>query len=182
MRLNNAGMVQAVVLETVTLGLVLWVGRIRGWSLTTFGFRLSWKEVGAGALLFLASFFLVQPVLGLITREVFHTTVDFHRVSEVTMPFVIMICVVNPVFEESMEAGYIFNALQRTGMWPTILVSATFRGLLHATMGVSGFVFMSAQGLLYGLVYWRYRQLWPLIIAHSLQMLYSLLPPALSRP
>ena len=47
-------------------------------------------------------------------------------------------------------------------------------------MGLSGFVTMFAMGLLYGFVYWRWRQLWPLVLAHSLQMLYALLPQALA--
>jgi hypothetical protein len=30
------------------------------------------------------------------------------------------------------------------------------------------------MGVIYGLVYWRWRQLWPLVVAHSLQMLFAL--------
>ena len=65
-------------------------------------------------------------------------------------------------------------------MWLTVLAVALFRGFLHTTMGVSGFVTMFAIGLLYGFFYWRWRQLWPLIVAHSLQMFYSLVPQALA--
>jgi membrane protease YdiL (CAAX protease family) len=158
----------------------LWIGRIRGWSLVALGWRLSWKENVAGVALFLASLLLLQPVLGFVVREVFHASVDFHRVSELTLPFIIVISVVNPVFEEGLECGYFFQALQRHGMWVTVVASALFRGFLHASMGISGFVFMFGMGLLLGFVYWRWRQLWPLVIAHGLQMLYSLLPKALA--
>ena len=65
-------------------------------------------------------------------------------------------------------------------MWFIVLAAATLRGLLHATMGISGVVVMFAMGLLYGFFYWRWRQQWPLIVAHSLQMLYALLPKALA--
>jgi membrane protease YdiL (CAAX protease family) len=179
MRLNNDGIIEGVVLRVVTMSVVLWIGSIRGWSLATFGLRPSWKGTGAGVLLLIA-FLLVQQILGFLTREVFHNTVDFHRVSELTIPFIILISIVNPVFEEALECGYFFQALQRHGMWLTVTASALFRGFLHASMGVSGLVFMFASGLLYGFVYWRWRQLWPLVVAHGLQMFYALLPQALT--
>jgi membrane protease YdiL (CAAX protease family) len=179
MRLTNDGIIEGVVLRMVTLSAVLSIGHVRGWSLATFGLRPSWKWTGAGVLLFLANG-LAGQILRLLMTKVFHTTVDFHRVSELTLPFVILICIVNPIFEEALECGYFFQALQRRGMWVTVLASAMFRGFLHATMGVSGFVFMFASGLLFGFFYWRWRQLWPLIVAHALQMLYALLPQALA--
>lgn len=172
--LNNDSIIVSVVLESLTLGIALWIGSIRGWSLNTFGFRPTWKWTGAGVVLFIV-FFGIQRLLGFLMRGVFHTTVDFHRVSHLTIPFILFICIVNPVFEESIEVGYFFQALQGYGMWVTVLASAAFRGFLHTTMGISGFVFMFAEGLLHGFVYWRWRQLWPLIVAHALQMLYSLL-------
>ena len=55
-RLNNDGIVVSVILELLTLGIALLIGRIRGWSLTTFGLRPSWKWTGVGALLFLPFF------------------------------------------------------------------------------------------------------------------------------
>jgi len=177
--LNNAGVVECVIFRLLPFGAVLWIGRIRGWSLAGFGLRPTWKWTVVGALLFFA-FLLIQRVLGFLTREVFHHTVDFHRVSEMTIPFIILISIVNPVFEEALECGYLFQALERHGMWLTVLASATFRSFLHTTMGVNGIVFMFAEGLLHGFFYWRWRQLWPLIIAHALQMLYVLLPKALA--
>ncbi len=179
--LRNNGAVVSVVLELVTLGIVLWIGRIRGWSLATFGLRFSWKGTGAGVLLFLA-FFVIQQLNALLTRLVFHGTVDFHRVSNMTIPCIILLSIVNPLAEEAIESGYIFHALQRYGMWITVLAAAVFRGYLHATMGVSGFVTMFAMGLLYGFVYWRWRLLWPLMFAHALQMLYALIPQAQEIP
>jgi uncharacterized protein len=179
MRLNNDAIIEGLVFRVVTMSVILWIGSMRGWSLATFGFRPSWKRTGAGVLLFVASL-LVQRILGFITREIFHSTVDFHRVIELTIPFIILISIVNPVFEEALECGYFFQALQRHGAWLTVLASAVFRGFLHASMGLSGFIFMFTMGLLYGFVYWKWRQLWPLIVAHALQMLYSLLPRALA--
>ena len=65
-RLNNHDIIVSVVLELITLGLALWIG--------------------VGVLLFF-TFLLIQRVFGLITRNIFHSTVDFHRVSHLTVPF-----------------------------------------------------------------------------------------------
>ena len=177
--IQNEDFIFIAVFEVVALSIALGIGHIRGWTVASFGLRPSWKWSVVGVLVFLA-FLLIQRVLGLLAREVFHGTVNFHRVCDATIPFVILISIVNPVFEELFECGYFFQALQRHGMWITVLASAAFRGFLHTTMGINGFVFMFAEGLLHGFFYWKWRQLWPLILAHSLQMLYVLLPPALA--
>lgn len=183
--LTNDGIVVSAVMELITLGIALWIGRIRGWSLKTFGLQVSWKWTGVGVLLFLAQ----QPVNHLARLLVTgswsaaanpHGAPDFLRVSHLTIPFIILISTINPLCEEAFESGYFFHVLQKYGMWLTVFAAALFRGFLHLTMGLNGFVTMFAMGLLYGFVYWRWRQLWPLIVAHSLQMYYALLPQALA--
>ena len=52
--LRNDGIVVSAVMELITLGIALWIGRVRGWSLRTFGLRISWKWTGVGVLLFSA--------------------------------------------------------------------------------------------------------------------------------
>jgi membrane protease YdiL (CAAX protease family) len=182
--LKDDGVIVSVTIELVTLGITLWIGRLRGWSLATFGFRPSWRWTGLGILLFLA-FHLIDYLIRFLTIGGFHAAVPhgppaFLRVSRLTVPFVVLLSTVNPVFEEAIESGYFFHALQRYGVWLTVFAAALFRGFLHFTMGVNGFVTMFAMGLLYGFVYWRWRQLWPLVVAHSLQMFYALLPQALA--
>src|SRR5579863_4384248 len=49
---GDAVVLRAVVLELAALAAALWIGSIRGWSLAAFGLRISWRETGAGVLLF----------------------------------------------------------------------------------------------------------------------------------
>ena len=182
--LTNDGVITTIVLELVTLGIALWIGRMRGWSLRSFGSKISWKWTGLGVLLFLANYLLNTALHFLMTGHwqdsaSAHGTPSFLRVSHLTVPFIILLATINPIFEEAFESGYFFHVLQRYGMWTTIFAASLFRGFLHVTMGWNGFVTMFAMGLLYGFVYWRWRQLWPLMVAHSLQIYLSLLPPAL---
>lgn len=181
--LTNKDAVFSVVIESITLIAALWIGKTRGWSLKTFGSQISWKWTGLGILLFLANYLLNTVLHFLMTGHwqdsaTIHGTPTFLRVSHFTIPFIILLSTINPIFEEAFESGYFFHVLQRSGMWVTIFAAALFRGFLHVTMGLSGFVTMFAMGLLYGFIYWRWRQLWPLIVAHSLQMYLALLPSA----
>ena len=183
MNLTNDGIVVSAVMELATLAIALWIGKIRGWSLATFGFKISWKWTGLGVILFFTQQLLNHAVQFLMTGH-WHAVANpdgtpaFLRISHLTIPFIILISTINPICEEAFENGYFFHVLQRYGMWVTVLVAALFRGFLHLTMGWNGFATMFAMGLLYGFVYWRWRQLWPLIVGHSLTMYYALLPQA----
>src|SRR5678816_3536152 len=59
-------------------------------------------------------------------------------------------------------------------MWPAVLASAAFRALFHLPFGINAMLSIFALGLIFGLVYWRWRQLWPLIVAHSLADMLTL--------
>jgi membrane protease YdiL (CAAX protease family) len=76
---------------------------------------------------------------------------------------------VNGIFEELFVAGYIITAITpRRGMWTAINVSVVVRLLYHLYQGPIGVLTIVPMGLLYGYLYSRTRQLWPLIVAHVL--------------
>src|SRR5208283_3775545 len=52
---SNAGVLCFPLVELMLLIPVLWIGKLRGWSLRTFGSKISWKATGAGILLFLVA-------------------------------------------------------------------------------------------------------------------------------
>jgi membrane protease YdiL (CAAX protease family) len=174
MHLSDGDAVGLAVYESLRLGLILWIGRIRGWSLATFGLRPTWKWTGAGIVLFFAAGFTTRG-MRLVTKEFFPTPLDSHIVSELTLPFIILISVINPIVEESLWGGYLTQTLQRYGKWVTVLASAFLRTFCHAHLGMMAFVSILPMGVIYGLVYWRWRQLWLLVVAHSLQMIFSLM-------
>src|SRR6185312_1140540 len=134
--LTNDGILFSSVLASITLGLALWIGRIRGWSLKTFGLQISWKWTGLGVLLFLANCLQNHATHFLMTGHWqnsadSHAAPSFLRVSHLTIPFIILISTINPICEEAFESGYFFHVLQRYGMWITVLIAALFRGFLH---------------------------------------------------
>ncbi len=171
---TNRLFLSSIILQPIVLAIVLWIGRLRGWSITTFGSRITWKNTIGGILLFVVvagAMILVDLLLEyLIGPEKSHVTVN-----GITLPFIILLSVINPVFEEILEAGYLIHALQRFGMWPAVLASGLLRGILHMYQGFTGAIALFTFGAIFALVYWRWRQLWPLIVAHSLDDFFGLL-------
>src|SRR6266446_5971041 len=55
LELSTGGALAFPLVELVILVPVLWIGKIRGWSVTTFGSRISWKGTGGGLLLFVVA-------------------------------------------------------------------------------------------------------------------------------
>jgi uncharacterized protein len=163
-----------VVYESLAFALVFWIGRIRGWSLATFGLRISWKWTGAGILLVIAV--LVALIFQtLLLNAILPPTGHANPLTgTLTLPFVILVSLINPVFEELMEVGYFVHTLKQYGMWPSVLASAFFRAFLHAYTGFNMVVSILLLGLIFGLAYWRWRQLWPLMVAHAIFDFFAL--------
>src|ERR1700758_1528039 len=52
---NSAGTLGFPLVELMLLIPILWIGKLRGWSLSTFGFKIPWKATGIGIVLFLVA-------------------------------------------------------------------------------------------------------------------------------
>lgn len=173
--LSDRTVLWLVCYELLAFMIVLGVARIRGWSLTTFGLRVSWKWTGAGLLLLIVTlvalsfqtliFNLLNPPVG---------KVEPLTNGGLTLPFVILLTVINPIFEELMEVGYFVHALKRYGGWTAVLASAFFRALLHGYAGFNLAASVLLLGLIFGSAYAWWRQLWPLVLAHGLIDFFAL--------
>ena len=66
--------------------------------------------------------------------------------------------------------GYLFTRLGELGWrWPAILlVSAGVRGAYHLYQGFGGFVGNLIMGVIFGLIYLRWKRVGPLVVAHTL--------------
>jgi membrane protease YdiL (CAAX protease family) len=171
--LNSAGVLWFPLVELMLLVPLLWIGRLRGWSLSTFGCKISWKATGAGILLFLAAESVMVGVaygMGIVHPAPVPAVVA----GRLAVFPILFISLVNPVYEEVLGTGYFIHQLKRFGMWPAVLASAVFRGLLHFQFGVNSVPVLFAMGVVLALVYWRWQQLWPLIVAHLLTDLVAL--------
>jgi membrane protease YdiL (CAAX protease family) len=171
---TNAELLATIIFEVVQLGFLAWFLRIRGWTLERFGLGFSWSGTLVGLLLLVATYGLVAGVQQL-AQGVFNYDLQdaIERApkadKDLSVQLVFLVSVVNGIFEELFVAGYIITAITpRRGMWTAINASVVVRLLYHLYQGPIGVLTIVPMGLLYGYLYSRTRQLWPLIVAHVL--------------
>jgi membrane protease YdiL (CAAX protease family) len=87
-----------------------------------------------------------------------------------TYPVVLMNATGAAVLEEVIVLGYLLTRLQQVGWTPVaaVVASAVLRGGYHLYQGWGGFVGNLLMGLLFGVLFLRWRRTWPFVIAHLL--------------
>ena len=166
---------RVVLLEWFGLAVTFWIARIRNWPLGAWGFQPTWKLTGAGVILCLATTLVVEG-LAASANEISPGMVHQHSVSDLSLPVLILLGLTNPIWEETLETAYFVQSLQRYGMWSAVLASAFFRAFLHAYHGITALIVIFPIGLIFGFVYWKWRWLWPLYVAHVLFDLVAFFP------
>jgi membrane protease YdiL (CAAX protease family) len=177
---TNAELFAAIIFEVIQLGFLAWFLRIRGWTLEKFGLAFSWSGTTIGLALLAVTYALVVGVQ-YFAQAAFHYDMQAAIArapkfdEDLSMQLLFLLAVVNAIAEELFVAGYIITALQpRRGLWMAINVSVVVRLLYHLYQGPIGVLTAVPMGLLYGYLYSRTRQLWPLIVAHVLLILITL--------
>ena len=87
-----------------------------------------------------------------------------------TIPVLVLSAAQNALLEETVVLGYMVTRLQQVGTpaLAAIGLSAVLRGSYHLYQGWGGFTGNLLMGLLFGLVFLRWRRTWPMVIAHTL--------------
>ena len=155
-------------LELAVLGFVFFISRVRGWSIRQLGFHPNWRQTIIGVLLFFAVVLITGGVAA-GTIMLVPNSLDHRPSIAIGLSFVGILAtgIINPVFEEVFLCGYVIQRLAKKGAGVAIGFSVLLRSLCHVHLGVAvgGPLVM---GLVFGYLFWRDRQLWPLIVAHSL--------------
>jgi membrane protease YdiL (CAAX protease family) len=177
---NDAALIGTVIFELlVAVGLV-WFLHVREWTLEKVGLRVGGRGTLWGVALLAACYALiivVQLAAQVLPIDMQAIVAQLPKTDgQLSMELVFVVSVVNGVFEEVFVAGYAITALQQArGMWTAINVSTAVRVLYHLYQGPFAFLTIAPMGLLFGYVYARTRQLWPLIVAHVLLDIVGLL-------
>jgi membrane protease YdiL (CAAX protease family) len=154
--------------EVAVLGFVVWISRVRGWSIRELGLHPSWRLTAIGMLLFPATVIILVgsgvAIRSLVPSSFNHPHV---RVIGLSLPSIFAVSIINPLFEETLVCGYIIQRLVKKGAGVAITLSAFVRFLYHTHQGPFS-IGTLLMGFMFGYLFWRYRELWPLIVAHSL--------------
>jgi len=86
------------------------------------------------------------------------------------VPVLVLIAFQNGVLEEILVLGYLLRRLEQLGWRPgwAIAVSALLRGSYHLYQGFGGFIGNAALGVVFAVLFRRWRRVTPMIIAHGL--------------
>jgi membrane protease YdiL (CAAX protease family) len=85
-------------------------------------------------------------------------------------PVLILSALQNGLLEEVLVTGYLLTRLRKLGMNPiaAVAISATLRGSYHLYQGFGGFIGNAIMGVIFGVLFLRWRRVGPMIIAHTL--------------
>ena len=74
------------------------------------------------------------------------------------------------LLEEIIVLGYLVTRLQQLSFSPVaaIVTAAVLRGSYHLYQGWGGFAGNLLMGLLFGVLFLRWRRTWPFVVAHFL--------------
>ena len=101
-----------------------------------------------------------------------------------TVPVLVLSALQNALLEEVVVIGYLFTRLHQLG-WGWVMViglSALVRGSYHLYQGFGGFAGNLIMGVIFGLVYLRWRRVGPLVVAHTLLDITAFVGYALLAP
>jgi membrane protease YdiL (CAAX protease family) len=153
---------------------------LRGWRLSNLGapFKASDPIVMVGLMLatyvvtglFWQAAVVIEPTLG-------SESANELMGGKLSLGNVVLLSVVNPIFEEALLCGYIVTALkERRGFWFAVNVSVALRVANHLYQGSMGVLSILPLGLLFTVWYARTNRLWPVILAHAAFDLIALWP------
>jgi membrane protease YdiL (CAAX protease family) len=104
-----------------------------------------------------------------------------------TVPVLIISAAQNALLEEVIVIGFLFTRLRLLGWRLGVIIgtSAVLRGCYHLYQGFGGFAGNAIMGVVFGLIYLRWKRVGPLVVAHTLLDItafvgYALLAPHVS--
>jgi uncharacterized protein len=173
--LTTGRVLRGFAIEASLLAIVALILRSRGWTMERIGLDFSAGAASAGLLLFFA-YITLYWITGLAVLSLAPAAAKQHafqfaiRAQPAAM---LAFIVINSFYEEIVVAGYVVTALSKQGAALAITASTLLRFSYHLYQGPLASISILPLGLLFGAVYWRWRNLWPLIVAHTINNIIS---------
>jgi membrane protease YdiL (CAAX protease family) len=86
------------------------------------------------------------------------------------IPVLLLSALQNGALEEVLVLGYLLTRLRQLGVSPAraVAISAVLRGSYHLYQGLGGFAGNAIMGVIFGILFLRWRRASPMLIAHTL--------------
>jgi len=162
--------VESILVELAALAVVAFILRARGWTAGRLGLKFSWGAALAGIPLFIFYLLLYWITLTflLMLFPAARTVWAFQFKTLAPFWLMLILIIVNSLFEEVIVAGYVIESLSDRGAAFAITGSTLLRFSYHLDQGPLASISIIPLGLLFGALYWQRRTLWPLMVAHTI--------------
>lgn len=157
------------VVEILLLTAVGAILHTRGWHARDLGLRFSWLAILNGVpllLAFLMSYWIVSGTA--IFFGTWHSRFSVRTISSAPFVAALAFFVINSVYEEVIVAAYVIEALEDHGPAFAVTASTLLRFAYHLYQGPIAVLSILPMGLIFGATYWRWRSVWPLMVAHTI--------------
>ena len=168
--LTTPRVLRGIVVEFLLLLAVALILRSRGWRARRLGLQFSWKAAAIGIPLFVV-YLLVYWVTATFVLLMFpaaRTIWTFTFTTHAPYALVFVFIIINSIFEEVTVTAYVIEALSAQGAAVAITASTLLRLGYHLYQGPLATISIIPLGLLFGTLFWRWRNLWPLMVAHTI--------------
>lgn len=166
-----------VAIELVCGSLAVLLLRARGWKLADFGLRVSMPLTIAGMLLFIGAnitiALLFEAFRAISGTDPSALTTPVIQISWI--PFLLFL-LIDPLYEETFEVAYNLEATKTDGAAFGITLSAAIRLICHLYQGPIAPVTILPLGIIFAVVYWKWRRVWPLAVAHGVAGWFAMAP------
>ena len=166
-----------VALELICGALAILILRARGWKLRDFGLQVSMPlTIGGFALYIVATTIIAGINLVFVAIAGSDPGDATTPVATASWPAVLLLLAIDPLYEETFEVAYNIRATEHDGLAFGVTLSAVVRLLCHAYQGPIAPLTILPLGIIFGLVYWKWRRVWPLAMAHGIAGWFALSP------
>jgi len=167
---SDAALWGIVFSESLVLALLLPTLWLRGWTPQVLGLQWQARDLGPGVALTVACVLATSPLIlldGSVATEV-NPSMDAMVAGPLSVGVVVLVSLINPVFEEVFVCAYVIRALElHYSRAFAVNVSVAIRTSYHLYQGPVGAIAILVTGLILGWWMARTGRLWPAIIAHA---------------
>jgi membrane protease YdiL (CAAX protease family) len=164
-------------IEVVCGTLALLLLRARGWKPRDLGLRITMPQTIAGNVLLIGcviSLTAFTQIVRLVTGVDTEAVTSFEPRTSWLM--LIVLTLINPLYDELLVVAYNLEAAKGSGAAFAITLSAAVRFVCHLEQGPITAVTILPLGLIFACVYWRWRVVWPLVVAHGMLDFLGMMP------
>jgi uncharacterized protein len=172
---DDTHMYGVVLYELIVAPVLLTILYLGGWRLQDLKVAPSVSSTVLGLTIFSGmwlgewGFSWLMQIVFPAMRSIYELLAAYRPAEAPTLTAIVLVSLINPLFEELFVCGYAIEALRRQfGTTVAINVSVVIRTTYHLYQGIAYQPFHIAYGLVQGYVYVRYDRLWPLFVSHAL--------------